>query len=159
MLGHACPRGCGGRGANVIFPPGSAPVPVAPSHAHCGSSSSAPTGLQATETGSFPRTPVAWCLQPSGLAHPHASVHPRLRTLGSCPCAPCPDHHPGSAGPGEKLKVAGLAGHLTVKGKQGREGEAEAPQQSRTHQKGKEQSSCRKEVPDIMVIKEAQQDA
>lgn len=30
---------------------------------------------------------------------------------------------------------------------------------SRTHQKGEEQGSRREEVPDIMVIKEAQQDA
>lgn len=42
-------------------------------------------------------------------------------------------------------------------------GEGEAIQQSgrlsRTHQKGEEQGSCREEVPDIVVIKESQQDA
>lgn len=42
-------------------------------------------------------------------------------------------------------------------------GEGEAIQQSgrlsRTHQKGEEQGSCGEEVPDIVVIKESQQDA
>lgn len=42
-------------------------------------------------------------------------------------------------------------------------GEGEAIQQSerlsRTHQEGEEQGSCREEVPDIVVIKESQQDA
>lgn len=46
---------------------------------------------------------------------------------------------------------------------QGGRGEGEAIQQSgrlsRTHQKGEEQGSCGEEVPDIMVIEEAQQDA
>lgn len=45
----------------------------------------------------------------------------------------------------------------------GGRGEGETTEQSgrlsRTHQKGEEQGSCREEVPDIMVIEEAQQDA
>lgn len=49
------------------------------------------------------------------------------------------------------------------RGEQGERGEGEAIQQSgrlsRTHQKGEEQGSCREEVPDIVVIKESQQDA
>lgn len=115
MLCHACPRdvvaGEPMSSSLLVLPQ----LPQHPVMLTVGSSSSAPTRLQATEAGSFPWTPGAWCLQPSGLAHPHASIHQRLRTPGSCPCAPCPDHHPGSAGPGEKLKVAGLTGHLTAK--------------------------------------------
>lgn len=99
MLCHACPRdvvaGEPMSSSLLVLPQ----LPQHPVMLTVGSSSSAPTRLQATEAGSFPWTPGAWCLQPSGLAHPHASIHQRLRTPGSCPCAPCPDHHPGSAGP------------------------------------------------------------
>lgn len=79
-------------------------VPQYPLVLAVGSSSSAPTGLQATEASPFP----------TGTSGPTPSAQglkdaPTLRRPGSCPCAPYPGRHPGSAGPKE-----GNAGLLQV---------------------------------------------
>lgn len=101
-LGHACPRGCGEKGENIVFPPSPTSVTAAPFTLAVGSGSSAPTGLLATGAGSFPTDasgPMALVEQFGTPLRPHPLA---LRTPGSCPCAPRPGHHPGSAGPEEE---------------------------------------------------------
>lgn len=98
-LGHACPRRCGGIRENIIFPPSPTSVTAAPFILAVGSGSPAPTVLLATGAGSFPTDasgPVALAEQFGTPLRPHPLA---LRTPGSCPCAPRPGHHPGSAGP------------------------------------------------------------
>lgn len=84
-------------------------LPQHPSVLTVGSGSSSPTGLQATEASPFP----------TGTGGPAPSAQgledaPTLRRPGSCPCAPCPGRHPGSAGPKEgnaRLLQVSLPGH------------------------------------------------
>lgn len=61
-----------------------------------------PWGCRPWKQAHSPQMLVARCLQLSSLGHPCASVPWGLRTPGFCPCAPCPGHHPGSAGPEEE---------------------------------------------------------
>lgn len=61
-----------------------------------------PWGCWPRKQAHSPQMMVARCLWLSSLGHPCASVPWGLRTPGFCPCAPCPGHHPGSAGPEEE---------------------------------------------------------
>lgn len=60
-----------------------------------------PLGCWPWKQAHSPQTPVAQCRWLSCLGHLCARPW-GLRTLGSCPCAPYPGHHPGSAGPEEE---------------------------------------------------------
>lgn len=78
------------------------------SHLSCHSTPScllwdpAPTGLLATEAGSFPTDTSGPVPLAERFGTPLRPCPWGLRTLGSCPCAPYPGHHPGSAGPEEE---------------------------------------------------------
>lgn len=86
--------------SNIVFPPGPTSAPTAPLHA--GSGSPAPTGLLAMEAGSFSTGTSGPVPLAEQVGTPLCPCPRGLRTLGSCPCAPYPGHHPGSAGPEEE---------------------------------------------------------
>lgn len=71
-LDQACPRGCSGKGANVVFPLGPTSVATAPLHACCGIQ--LPLGCWPRKQAHSPQTPVARCLWLSGLGHLCAPV-------------------------------------------------------------------------------------